>query len=1701
MAKSDSKFGTFGGVFTPSILTILGVIMYLRLPWVVGNSGLALAFAIIVLAHIVSVCTGLSISSIATDKSVGAGGPYYIVSRSLGLPIGGTLGLALFLGLSFSISLYIIGFSESFLGVIGVDVTPNTIRICGTVTVVLLTVITFISTSLAIKTQYLILGAILLSLISIFFGSAPEDSAPLIGTPEGGESFAVLFGIFFPAVTGFTAGVNMSGDLRDPKESIPTGTMAAIFVGLAVYLALAAFLAFRVPADELVNNPRILEDMSLWAPLVTAGIWGATLSSALGSILGAPRILQTISGDGITPRFFAKGHGKTNEPRNALLLAFAIGWAGILIAELDVIARVVSMVFMATYGFLNLAAAIESWVSPDFRPDFRIPKTISVVGAVVCLLLMIQMDLAAMAGALVVMSALFVYLQRRQLQLESGDAWEGIWSTLVRAGLHRLALAQRQQRNWRPNILMFRPDDGAPREALRRTAGSLITGNGMLTDIRLRARGKRPAQSDPLLFDEGPVVGVFTRDVETEDPYATMERFAAHHGYSGIEPNTALIDWDGFAEDGERLTGLIDQLRELDLNTLLFTDATHEPPPGTPPRIDVWWRADSTPALSISLIRFITSSPEHRRAAVRFITVSRDSSLSDGLRNATRRLLEAARVTADVEVILDTVDPKPLERHVCDRSSDATLAVVELPPPPTAPHLEALDSVRTSVPTVLFVSPSSQFEAVGRVVRAPVEEAAEGAEEAADVTDSIELSSLRPPAFEPLADEARAFAQRLEGTLRDFYQKSVARLGARNLELLARTETLVDRHFGVLAEGLAITNPVKRRRHINRVQSAFLIECRKLIDDYVRQDLPDQRDILEGRVRALLGDATLVEPHGMVTLERPVADFAASPSDSRELAKVKRARRERARGGVVKLEVETAPLQRWYVEHAAVETVDDTVRAFVTDSWHLAVQLLKVFHASRTSLTLIQGSSGSDEARASFVESERETAKERLQELMRLHENRIEEHAARLAEEARVLSQGYADDLDRVDLPQLLKSQRKLSRQSEALKTGLLDEAGVFYEHQKALFERAQIGLEVSGFQHRIATIVQRTREAIALEVKNGVLHGTHDLKKALGAFLEEERDEPVKLNVDLSHRFDPVQAVDALVREGQRSAGELAESVSTLSDASIQRLAEGDADEVEMVELPLKRLAQFLLDAQLVGPLSQLLAEVPAQEQQSVGVAEDVVRLIGFHQNEYDPKESAGGFHAHMRPVVVNGLERVEGAIAPLEAIVPNVDALLEAKLSAVLRGTDVYELTESARQLGQHIRRHQGQRAVSGAQSLALRGLERAREGLVQAIYGRSAGVLMARRLREGETAGALVERVSRFVEANTPSAEVLEDLPFYYRQLFFGKNTFNETFWVEREQELSRARRGIAQHARGGRGILVVTGEPDSGKTALCRRLTSRALSGREIHWVPPPEDGAADVEAFRRKLSEVTGVSGSVNDIVQTIPERSVLVIEDLELWWERSEHGLAVIDALIEVIEAHASRVLFLIEMGSLPFDLVNRFRPLADHALAVVECGPLPAHALKDIVTLRHGSTGITFSLDGTAESELSEWRLARLFSQHFTYSRGLVGTALTSWITHVEEGDDRAIKIRAPSRRDWEVLDRLRADWTAVLVQLLLHKRLTRERLMRVADLEGRELDRQLDALRRMGLIKENRQGVASVNRFVTHALIERLRERKVLP
>ena len=111
--KPKPGFGMLGGVFTPCTLTILGVIMFLRFGYVVGQAGIIYALAIIAVTKLITVLTTLSLSAIATNTEVKGGGAYFLISRSLGVEFGGAIGLVFFLAQAISVAMYVIGFTEA----------------------------------------------------------------------------------------------------------------------------------------------------------------------------------------------------------------------------------------------------------------------------------------------------------------------------------------------------------------------------------------------------------------------------------------------------------------------------------------------------------------------------------------------------------------------------------------------------------------------------------------------------------------------------------------------------------------------------------------------------------------------------------------------------------------------------------------------------------------------------------------------------------------------------------------------------------------------------------------------------------------------------------------------------------------------------------------------------------------------------------------------------------------------------------------------------------------------------------------------------------------------------------------------------------------------------------------------------------------------------------------------------------------------------------------------------------------------------------------------------------------------------------------------------------------------------------------------------------------------------------------------------
>ena len=688
MASKVKKFGAFSGVFTPSILTILGVIMYLRLGWVTGVAGLWGAIAIIVLAHVISITTGLSISSIATDKRIKAGGIYYMLSRSLGLPMGGSIGITLFIGTALSIALYIVGFSDNFLSIPFITNLFNIteiglyhVRITGSVILIILTIIALISTETAIKTQFVILGAIVLSLVSIVMGVLifTDDvvtSNAIMTSPAREFSFVEVFAIFFPAVTGFTAGVAMSGDLKDPKRDIPLGTLWAIIVGFVVYMGLTLLLHFYVDNDILVNDYNFLVTIA-WIPfLVIAGIWGATLSSALGGILGGPRIIQAVAKDKIIPRILAKGHGKNKEPRNALVFTFILAELGVLIGDLNIIAGIVSMFYLTAYGFINISFALEKWASTDFRPSFRIPIWVGVLGFVATFFVMIQLDVISMMGAMLVLIAIYFIIRKKQLHLAMGDVWQSVGASILRKTLTKLDQVKVIERNWRANILLFSGGKSS-RPHLIEFAKYLVGQHGLISNFDLKLntsskvlfpKHKQAIPEDEMSGDEG----VFSRRQECSNIYEGIKSIAATYGFSGVEPNTVLLGWARETDDPVGFAQLLKYLTDLDLNIVML-DYDEDKGFGDFQQIDIWWRGGSNNGnLVLSLIKFIRLSYDWRNVNVRLMIISNDKDRKQKIRRDAKKVLDNMRMDAEIRIITNK-DKKPINQVIKDESAAADL--------------------------------------------------------------------------------------------------------------------------------------------------------------------------------------------------------------------------------------------------------------------------------------------------------------------------------------------------------------------------------------------------------------------------------------------------------------------------------------------------------------------------------------------------------------------------------------------------------------------------------------------------------------------------------------------------------------------------------------------------------------------------------------------------------------------------------------------------------------------------------------------------------------------------------------------------------------------------------------------------------------------------------------------------------------------
>ncbi|MCP4661101.1 MAG: amino acid permease [bacterium] len=724
-------FGTTP-VFLAAISTILGAVLFLRFGYAVAHAGLFGALLIILLGHMVTIPTALAIAEIATNRRVEGGGEYFIISRSFGTTIGAAIGVAFYFSQAVSVAFYMIAFAESFRlfadwiqSQLGFAFDPRMVSLPGTILLAVLV----LTRGASLGVSVLRVVATILGLSLVFFFLGPPIEGTEIGSlalhrpiPDH-DPLILVFAIVFPAFTGITAGVGLSGDLANPRKSIPLGTLVAAITGLLVYVAVALKLALSAPPETLASDQLIMKEIALWGPIIPIGLAAACLSSAIGSILVAPRTLQALAGDGVIPHrrindFLARGVGEANEPRNATLVTVALALATVAAGNIDSVARLISMFFMVTYGALCAISVLEHFAArPGYRPSFRSKWYLSLLGAVTCFMLMFQMDPLYALLAIVVM--VLIYRGIRSMRGGADDLaaiFTGVMTQATRrfqVTLQQRTHAQQGAEDWRPAVIMINGrtfSRAAPLQFFSWLCHRYLFGT-YLHYVRGHLDRDSAEQSQALLARliehiHARHSAVYVDTMISPSMRSALAQTLQLPGISGMENNTILFELSTH-DDKEVLEELHDGCRmalAVRMNGLVLRHGDHFF--GNRSQLHIWLgRQDyKNASLMLMLAYILLGHPDWEKAEIRIFAAFPKSQV-DQQRSRLHAMITTGRLPMSRKnlEIIHTEGRVDFSKLVESRSVEADLVILGF----TEKHLERSESIFLDFPQlrdVLFVS-------------------------------------------------------------------------------------------------------------------------------------------------------------------------------------------------------------------------------------------------------------------------------------------------------------------------------------------------------------------------------------------------------------------------------------------------------------------------------------------------------------------------------------------------------------------------------------------------------------------------------------------------------------------------------------------------------------------------------------------------------------------------------------------------------------------------------------------------------------------------------------------------------------------------------------------------------------------------------------------------------------------------------------
>ncbi|KAF9951980.1 hypothetical protein BGZ72_006600 [Mortierella alpina] len=581
----SSKLGVFSGVFVPCVLSIWGIILFLRFGFIIGQAGVMGTLAMFVVGYAINIFTALSLSAISSNGFVRGGGVYYLLSRSLGPEFGGSIGLIFFLCTVMGCGMNVLGFVEPLVSNFG-ESSGTVYRVLpegqlwafiyGTILLVSCTLVCLVGSKLFSRASLVLAVVILLSTLSIFVSFAvmppfthpernieytsfswdtlQENLWPRFTTtngPDGAkQSFQTVFGVLFPACIGILAGASMSGDLEDPSKSIPKGTLWAVGSTFCVYTCIVVLMGGSISRSTMYTDLSVLQDISISPLFIASGALAASVFATLGSVIGAAKILQAIARDNLLPllSIFGQGTPKTDEPTLAVLLTYILCQFCLFLTDMNMIATFVSMITLLTFLILNLACfLLKIGSAPNFRPSFRFFHWWTAFGGMfLCALVMGFVDLGKSLLSGLMTAVLFIWIHYWSPPKRWGDVTQSLIYHQVRKYLLRLDSRKEHVKFWRPQILLLVHHPRSEYHLIQfcnhlKKGALYVLGHVIVGDLRDVLHEYRRQQSSWLKFVDVLHIKAFVNLSIADNVRIGARNLLIGTGLGGMRPNIVVL--------------------------------------------------------------------------------------------------------------------------------------------------------------------------------------------------------------------------------------------------------------------------------------------------------------------------------------------------------------------------------------------------------------------------------------------------------------------------------------------------------------------------------------------------------------------------------------------------------------------------------------------------------------------------------------------------------------------------------------------------------------------------------------------------------------------------------------------------------------------------------------------------------------------------------------------------------------------------------------------------------------------------------------------------------------------------------------------------------------------------------------------------------------------------------------------------------